>query len=74
MEELHKITGISILALQGSPFSRFSVDERMSWAADRKTKREEDGAYSLLGMFWHPYAAHIWRGRRKRVSPAKERD
>ena len=31
--------------------SRFSVDERMSWAARRETKREEDVAYSLLGIF-----------------------
>jgi hypothetical protein len=51
MQEIHKITGISIPALQGSPLSRFSIGERMSWAANRKTKREEDAAYSLLGIF-----------------------
>ena len=51
MQEIHKITGITVQALQGSPLSRFSVDERMSWAARRETKREEDAAYSLLGIF-----------------------
>ena len=48
---LHEITRIPIQALRGSPLFRFSVDERMSWAANRQTKREEDGAYSLLGIF-----------------------
>jgi hypothetical protein len=48
---VHEITGIPIQALRGSPLSHFSVKERMSWAETRKTKREEDGAYSLLGIF-----------------------
>src|SRR5256884_1136969 len=46
-QTLHEITGIAIQALRRSPLSRFSVDERMSWAAKRQTKREEDAAYSL---------------------------
>ena len=50
-QTLHEITGIAIQALRGSPLSYFSVDERMSWAAERQTKREEDEAYSLLGIF-----------------------
>ncbi|KAI9775928.1 MAG: hypothetical protein M1839_000717 [Geoglossum umbratile] len=50
-QTLHEITGIAIEALRGSPLSHFSVDERMSWAANRQTKREEDKAYSLLGIF-----------------------
>ena len=29
----------------------YSVAQRMSWAADRETTREEDAAYSLLGIF-----------------------
>jgi hypothetical protein len=45
------ITGISIRALQRTPLSYFSLDERMSWANDRKTKIEEDQAYCLLGIF-----------------------
>jgi len=48
---LHEITGIAIQALRGSPLCYFSVDERMSWAAKRKSKREEDEVYSLLGIF-----------------------
>jgi len=49
--QIHEITGITAQALQGSPLSHFSVNERMSWAAKRETKREEDAAYSLLGIF-----------------------
>ncbi|KAH7396964.1 heterokaryon incompatibility protein-domain-containing protein [Phaeosphaeria sp. MPI-PUGE-AT-0046c] len=51
LKELHDITGISMEALQGTPLDEFSVDERMSWIGQRKTKREEDMAYSLLGLF-----------------------
>jgi hypothetical protein len=52
LEELvHEITGIATSALKGAPLSQFSVDERLSWARDRQTTREEDKAYSLLGMF-----------------------
>jgi hypothetical protein len=50
-QEIHEITGISVRALRGSHLSQFGVDERMSWAARRKAKREEDAAYSLLGIF-----------------------
>jgi hypothetical protein len=49
--QLHKITGIPVSALQGSSLSEFSFDERISWAQIRETKREEDKAYSLLGIF-----------------------
>ncbi|KAI3326415.1 vegetative incompatibility protein HET-E-1 [Xylariaceae sp. AK1471] len=48
---LHDITGIPINALRGSPLSDFSIDERMSWSKHRKTTKEEDKAYSLLGIF-----------------------
>lgn len=51
VQEIHNITGISIQALQGSPLSQFSIEERMSWAEGREAKREEDAAYSLLGIF-----------------------
>lgn len=50
-QQIHEITGIAIEALCGTPLSYFSTDERMSWRAQRKTKREEDEAYSLLGIF-----------------------
>jgi hypothetical protein len=49
--QVHEITGIAISALQGAPLSKFHFDERMSWAENRETKREEDKAYSLLGIF-----------------------
>jgi hypothetical protein len=51
VREIQEITGISARALQGSPLSEFSIDERMSWAKKRETKREEDAAYALLGIF-----------------------
>ncbi|KAM3067386.1 hypothetical protein ACMFMG_005257 [Clarireedia jacksonii] len=51
IQDIHSITGISIQALQGSPLSEFSIDERMSWAVRRETGREEDAVYSLLGIF-----------------------
>ncbi|TAQ90799.1 hypothetical protein B7494_g866 [Chlorociboria aeruginascens] len=49
--QLHKTTGIAVLALQGTPLSAFGVEDRMLWAAKRQTKCEEDKAYSLLGIF-----------------------
>jgi hypothetical protein len=50
-QEIHNITGISIRALQGNPLCQFNVDQRLSWAKGRQAKREEDAAYSLLGIF-----------------------
>jgi hypothetical protein len=49
-KQLYKITGIPVSALQGSPLSEFSFEERISWAKMRETTREEDDAYSLLGI------------------------
>jgi hypothetical protein len=45
-----EITGIPIQALQGNPFSHFSIDERREWAAQRQTTEEEDTVYCLLGL------------------------
>jgi hypothetical protein len=50
-QQLHEITGIAVPAIQGAALSDFDVNERMSWARDRETKRPEDRAYSLLGIF-----------------------
>jgi hypothetical protein len=50
-QQIHKITRIVLEALRGRPLSEFSVDQRMSWATQRRTTREEDAAYSLLGIF-----------------------
>ncbi len=49
--QIQEITRITAQALQGGALSHFSVNERMSWAARRETKREEDAAYSLLSIF-----------------------
>jgi hypothetical protein len=46
-----EITRIPSGALRGSPLADFSIAERMSWAQTRQTTREEDMAYSLLGIF-----------------------
>lgn len=51
IQEIHTITGIPEEALSGRPLSQFSVKERLSWAKNRRAKREEDKAYSLLGIF-----------------------
>ncbi|KAM0134522.1 hypothetical protein ACHAP3_005416 [Botrytis cinerea] len=48
---IHETTGIKTSALHGQNLSDFSIDERMSWAKKRETKREEDKAYCLLGIF-----------------------
>jgi hypothetical protein len=50
-QQIHEITDIPITALEGAPLPQFSVDERLRWAANRKTKKKEDGAYCLLGIF-----------------------
>ena len=48
---IHEITKLPLDAVQGKSLGDFSVDVRLSWAEGRETKREEDAAYSLLGIF-----------------------
>jgi hypothetical protein len=48
---IHQITNIPCPALAGAPLDTFSVEERLSWSNERRTTREEDKAYSLLGIF-----------------------
>ena len=43
--------GIPEKALKNFAPQRFSIAQKMSWAATRQTKRKEDRAYSLLGLF-----------------------
>ncbi|GAB1312036.1 hypothetical protein MFIFM68171_02246 [Madurella fahalii] len=50
-QDIHRITGIPLIAIQGGPLSDFSVAERLAWIAKRDTARKEDKAYSLLGIF-----------------------
>ena len=49
---VEEITGISTEYLLGiTELHHASVAQRMSWAANRTTKREEDMGYCLLGIF-----------------------
>ncbi|TBU30318.1 hypothetical protein BD311DRAFT_864091 [Dichomitus squalens] len=49
---IEEITGIPEEALlHAKSLGEFSVAQRLSWAARRKTTREEDRAYTLLGIF-----------------------
>ena len=50
-QQIYEITGIDIEALQGNSLSEFSIDRRVSWTTRRETKKEEDAAYCLLGIF-----------------------
>jgi len=45
---IQNIAGIDLSALQGRVLSGFSVEERLQWAANRKTTSAEDQAYSLV--------------------------
>ncbi|KAH8883686.1 hypothetical protein GQ53DRAFT_786674 [Thozetella sp. PMI_491] len=49
--QIQSATNIPLDALRGYPLSNFSVPERMSWIRSRETTRDEDKAYSLLGIF-----------------------
>lgn len=52
LEDLSRITNVPRSILDHSAaLDDFSVAQRMSWAAKRKTERIEDRAYSLLGIF-----------------------
>ncbi|KAI8947832.1 HET-domain-containing protein [Xylaria longipes] len=51
-DHISRITRIHIGALHDrNTVPGFSIAQRMSWAADRETSRQEDIAYSLLGIF-----------------------
>jgi hypothetical protein len=49
--DIHAITGIPVSALQRSSLSDYIIRERLAWMGRRETTREEDRAYSLLGIF-----------------------
>ncbi|KAI0905047.1 HET-domain-containing protein [Ustulina deusta] len=51
-ETIREVTRIHIGALRDrNAIPDYSVAQRMSWAADRETSRQEDIAYCLLGIF-----------------------
>jgi hypothetical protein len=51
IEEICRITGIPKKILSGTSPIQCNIAQRMSWAASRQTTREEDIAYSLMGLF-----------------------
>ncbi|KAH7071166.1 hypothetical protein BKA63DRAFT_68024 [Paraphoma chrysanthemicola] len=65
VEEIAEVTGIPTEAIQERVLSNFSVDERMRWAKGRETTREEDLAYSLLGLFDIQMSLFYGEGREK---------
>jgi hypothetical protein len=67
------ITGISTEAPQGTPLSHFSVDQRMKWAEGRKTTRQEDLAYSLLGIFDIQMSLFYGEGRERAFKRLKKK-
>ncbi|CAK7233328.1 hypothetical protein SBRCBS47491_008571 [Sporothrix bragantina] len=48
---IHEVTGIPYDALANCDLSRFTKDERFSWAKWRDTKKDEDIVYCLFGIF-----------------------
>lgn len=50
-EYINRVTGIAIPALRRNDLAQFSIKERFQWAKTRDTKREEDWAYCLQGIF-----------------------
>jgi hypothetical protein len=54
LSTIHNVTHIPEAVLATGlqvDLSRYSIAERMSWAATRESTRVEDEAYSLLGIF-----------------------
>jgi hypothetical protein len=49
--DISRITGIAVEGLSTKVTVDFSIAQRMSWAAKRKTTRVEDIAYCLMGIF-----------------------
>ncbi|THU84767.1 HET-domain-containing protein [Dendrothele bispora CBS 962.96] len=45
------ITSIPVGLLKDGDLTKYSIAQKMSWAAFRKTTRPEDRAYSLMGLF-----------------------
>ncbi|KAK7448837.1 hypothetical protein VKT23_013566 [Stygiomarasmius scandens] len=51
-DAISAITTVPVDIFEGrADVDKFSIAQRMSWAADRETKRPEDLAYCLMGIF-----------------------
>lgn len=48
---IRKCTNLPFGGLASEHVHRFSIKDRLTWAATRRTKRPEDRAYCLLGIF-----------------------
>lgn len=76
----HKIvetTGIPAEVLQGVARSQFTIEQRKSWQKARTTTREEDMAYSLLGILGVSMPVIYGEGRQqafKRLERAIQQD
>jgi hypothetical protein len=51
LEQVHKTTGNTNEAFQGTPIKKFSIFDQLSWAETRNARRGDDAAYSLQGLF-----------------------
>ncbi|KAH7410673.1 vegetative incompatibility protein HET-E-1 [Cadophora sp. MPI-SDFR-AT-0126] len=71
-QEIHEITRIPITALRGTPLSQFDIDDRLLWAENRQTMREEDKAYSLFGIFDIQIPLLYGEGRDKALKRLRE--
>ena len=70
---LADITGIPRDALQVTPLSHFNIDQRMKWSEGRKTTRQEDLAYSLLGIFDIQMSLFYGEGRERAFERLKKK-
>jgi len=62
--QIHQITGIPVDALHNSSLTQFPMSERMRWAERRQTKKPEDRAYSLFGIFNVPIPVMYGEGEK----------
>ena len=71
-EIVHEITGIAVLALQGRAIVDFDAEERFKWATTRQTKKPEDWAYCLIGIFNVSMSLIYGEGREHAVARLKK--
>ncbi|KAF5368374.1 hypothetical protein D9758_002463 [Tetrapyrgos nigripes] len=50
-DAISELTGIPSRVFEDGDMTRYSIAQKMSWAAFRETTRPEDQAYSLMGLF-----------------------
>lgn len=63
---IHSKTGIPLGILDGSqPLEEINIASKMRWAANRSTSREEDVAYSLMGLFGIQMTLQYGEGKEK---------